>query len=119
MPEAGRDLGFEGGVPGDVAGGVPGGVVGGIVAGLPEPPAPPRVEPVRVGGLIKEPRKITDVPPLYPALAAQGRIEGIVILECLLDRRGRVRDVKVLKGLPLLEARFEALKADGTFPEWE
>jgi protein TonB len=111
VPEAGLDLGFEGGVPGGVAGGVPGGVVGGIVAGLPEPPPPPRVAPVRVGGLIKEPRKIKDVPPVYPTLAAQGRVEGVVILECLLDQRGRVRDVKVLKGLPLLEeAAVEAVR---------
>lgn len=111
VPEASLDLGFEGGVPGGVAGGVPGGVVGGIVAGLPEAPPPPPVAPVRVGGLIKEPRKIRDVPPVYPTLAAQGRVEGVVILECLLDRRGHVRDVKVLKGLPLLEeAAVEAVR---------
>ncbi len=111
VPEDGLDLGLEGGVPGGVAGGVPGGVVGGIVAGLPEAPPPPRVEPVRVGGLVKEPRKIKDVPPVYPALAAQGRIEGVVILECLLDTRGRVQQVKVLRGLPLLEeAAVEAVK---------
>lgn len=111
VPEAGLDLGFEGGVPGGVAGGVPGGVVGGIVAGLPEPPPPPRVEPLRVGGAIKEPRKIKDVPPVYPALAAQGRIEGVVVLECLLDTRGRVQQVKVLRGVPLLEdAAVEAVR---------
>lgn len=111
VPEAGLDLGFEGGVAGGVAGGVPGGVVGGIVAALPEPPPPPRAEPVRVGGLIKEPRKIKDVPPVYPALAAQGRIEGVVILECLLDTRGRVQQVKVLRGVPLLEeAAVEAVR---------
>jgi protein TonB len=111
VPEAGLDLGFEGGEPGGVAGGVPGGVVGGIVAGLPEPPPPPRLEPVRVGGVVKEPRKIKDVPPVYPALAAQGRIEGVVVLECLLDTRGRVQQVKVLRGVPLLEeAAVEAVR---------
>jgi protein TonB len=111
VPEAGLDLGFEGGVAGGVEGGVPGGVVGGIVAGLPEPPPPPRPAPVRVGGVVKEPRRVRDVPPVYPPLAAEGRIEGVVVLECLLDTRGRVQQVKVVRGVPLLEeAAVEAVR---------
>jgi protein TonB len=104
VPEAGFDLGVEGGLPGGVEGGLPGGVVGGIVGGLPDAPPPPPTEPVRVGLDVKEPRKVRDVRPVYPPLAAQGGIEGTVVLECVLDPRGRVADVKVLKGLPLLDA---------------
>jgi len=104
VPEAGFDLGVEGGLPGGVEGGVPGGVVGGIVGGLPDAPPPPPTEPVRVGLDVKEPRKVKDVPPVYPALAAQGGIEGTVVLECVIDPRGRVAEVRVLKGLPLLDA---------------
>ena len=104
VPEAGLELGVEGGLAGGVEGGVPGGVVGGIVGGLPEAPPPPPTGPVRGGLDVREPRKVKDVPPVYPPLAAQGGIEGTVVLECVIDPRGRVADVKVLKGLPLLDA---------------
>jgi protein TonB len=108
VPEAARELGLEGGANG-VEGGVPGGVVGGIVGGLPDAPAPP--QPVRVGGAIKEPKKLRHVDPVYPHLAALARVQGIVILECLLSPDGRVADVKVLQGVPLLdEAAVHAVK---------
>ena len=103
VPEAAFDLGLEAGFAGGVEGGVPGGVVGGIVGGLPDAPPPPPTQPVRVGLEVKEPRKVKDVPPVYPSIAAQSRIEGVVVLECVIDPRGRVVDVKVLRGLPLLD----------------
>jgi len=108
-PEEGIDLGIEGGVAGGVEGGVPGGVVGGVVGGLPD--APPPVEAVRVGGNIKEPRKLKNVPPTYPEIAKQARVQGIVILECTIDPQGRVQNVKVLRGIPLLDqAAIDAVK---------
>jgi protein TonB len=103
VPEAAFDLGLEAGLAGGVEGGVPGGVVGGIVGGLPDAPPPPPTQPVRVGLEVKEPRKVRDVSPVYPSIAAQSRIEGVVVLECVIDPRGRVVDVKVLRGLPLLD----------------
>lgn len=96
------DLGLEGGAPGGVEGGVAGGVVGGIVGGLPEAP-PPVHAPVRVGGQIKEPRKLKDVTPVYPPLAADARVKGTVILEAVLQPDGRVGNVKVLRSIPLLD----------------
>jgi protein TonB len=111
VPEAALDLGIEGGVAGGVEGGVPGGVVGGIVGGLPDAPPPPPTGPVRVGLDVKEPRKVKDVRPVYPSIAVQGRIEGTVVLECVIDPRGRVVEVQVLEGLPLLdEAALEAVR---------
>jgi protein TonB len=108
VPETAGELGLEGGADG-VEGGVPGGVVGGIVGGLPDAPAPP--QPVRVGGAIKEPKKLRHVDPVYPRIAAMARVQGIVILECLLSPDGRVADVKVLQGVPLLdEAAVHAVK---------
>jgi protein TonB len=91
------------GVPGGVEGGVPGGIVGGVM----EPasanePAPSSV--IRVGGEIKEPRKLKNVAPVYPAVAARGKIEGVVILEIAIQPSGRVEDVRVLRGIPLLDA---------------
>ena len=91
------DLGIEGGVAGGVEGGVPGGVVGGVVGGLPD--APPPQQAVRVGGDIKEPKKLKNVKPSYPDIAKQARVQGVVILECTISPQGKVTDVKVLRGI--------------------
>jgi len=110
--EQGLDLGgVEGGVAGGVEGGVPGGVVGGIVGGLPDAPPPPAAKPVRVGGDIREPRKVLDVAPAYPDLALKAHLEGIVIIEATIDARGRVADAKVLRSVPMLDdAALEAVR---------
>jgi protein TonB len=79
--------------------------VGGVVGGLPD--APPPVQPVRVGGQIKEPKKVKHVNPVYPDIAKQARVQGMVILECVISPQGKVTDVKVLRGLPLLDAAAE------------
>lgn len=100
--DASLDLGIEGGVPGGVEGGVPGGVVGGVVGGI-EETAPPPPQVVRVGGVIREPRKVKDVAPAYPSIAKTARIQGVVILECQLGPQGRVESVKVLRSVPTLD----------------
>ena len=74
----------------DGQGGVAGGVVGGVVGGLPETPAA-----VRVGGNIKEPKKLKHVQPNYPAIARQARVQGTVILECQISPQGRVTEARV------------------------
>jgi protein TonB len=66
---------------------------------------------VRVGGAIKVPKKLRNVDPVYPRLAAIARVQGIVVLECLLSPEGRVADVKVVQGIPMLdEAAVQAVK---------
>lgn len=102
QPEETLDLGVEGGVVGGVEGGVPGGVVGGVVGGLPQAPPPPQVA-VRVGGRIKEPAKLKHVEPVYPELARVARVQGVVVVECLISPQGKVTDVKVLRSIPLLD----------------
>ncbi len=86
-------------------------------APIPEPiPAPSQgpPKPVRVGGSIKEPRKLKDTQPVYPAIAKQARVQGIVILECTIDHRGKVSKVKILRGIPLLDqAAIDAVE------QWE
>jgi len=110
MPEDGLDLGVDGGVVGGVEGGVPGGVVGGVVGGLPDAPPPPQ-QAIRVGGQIKEPKKLKHVNPTYPDIAKQARVQGVVILECTISPQGKVSDVKVLRGIPLLDqAAIDAVK---------
>jgi protein TonB len=108
-PEQGLDLGVPGGVAGGVEGGVPGGVVGGVVGGLPAAPPPPKAR--RVGGGIREPRKLRHVPPVYPDMALAAHVEGVVILECTVGPNGRVQEVEVLRSMPLLdEAAIEAVR---------
>jgi protein TonB len=103
VPEEGLDLGVEGGVPGGVEGGVPGGVLGGVVGGLAQlpPPEPPRV---RVGGAIIAPKLLLRINPAYPPLAAQARVQGVVILEAIVGIDGRVKSAHVLRGQPLFDA---------------
>jgi len=94
---------------GSRAGGVPGGVVGGVIGGIPAPPPP-----VRVGGNIKEPARTKDVPPVYPPIAQQARIQGAVIIEAVIGTDGKVREARVLRPLPMLDqAALEAVR------QWE
>jgi protein TonB len=111
-PEEALDLDVQGGgVEGGVEGGVPGGVVGGIVGGLPSEPAGPAPRIVRIGGKIVAPKLLEVVKPEYPLLAAQIRLKGIVILEAVVGVDGRVKEVKLLRGPPLLaDSAMEAVK---------
>lgn len=121
VPETHVDMASAEGVPGGVEGGIPGGVVGGVVGGLitelPPPPAPPPPpppvarDPVRIGGDLKAPALIERVAPEYPTIAARARVHGVVILEAVVDRHGRVEDVRVLRSIPLLDnAAVEAVR---------
>ena len=58
--------------------------------------------PVRAGGLIREPQKLRHVAPSYPDLARAARVQGAVVLDCTLTPEGRVSDVRVVSGHPLL-----------------
>jgi len=68
-----------------------GGVVGEIEA------------PVRAVGEIRPPRLVKKVEPLYPEIARQARVEGVVIIEATTDIYGRVQRTKILRSVPLLD----------------
>ena len=75
------------------------------------PPPPPPPAPVRPGGDIRPPQKVTDVAPAYPTIARAARVEGVVILEAVIGENGGVRDVRVLRSIPLLDgAAIEAVR---------
>jgi TonB family protein len=59
--------------------------------------------PVRVGGEIAPPKKIKDQAPVYPPVARNARVQGVVILEATIDAAGNVMDAKVLRSIPLLD----------------
>jgi protein TonB len=102
------------GLPEGVAGGVPGGVVGGLVQPEPEPEVRPRPR-VRAGIDVKEPRKVKNVAPAYPEVAARGKIEGVVLLEVTIRPDGRVGEISVLRGIPLLDAAAVAAARQWVF----
>jgi len=56
----------------------------------------------RVGGDILEPRRIGGAAPPYPELARRAHVEGKVVLDCVIDTDGRVTDLRVVSGHPLL-----------------
>jgi TonB family protein len=74
----------------------------GVIERIPPPPVAAQ-GPVRLGSGIHAPRKIVDVKPVYPQLAQTAHVEGVVILEALIDARGHVTSVHVLRSIPLLD----------------
>lgn len=92
----GSAAGFPGGIPGGVTGGVPGGVVGGVVGGtgdeLPRFPTPD------VG-----PRPIRMPQPSYTRQAIRDNVTGAVVLRVVIDERGGVRVLKILRSVPELD----------------
>ncbi|MQY57965.1 TonB family protein, partial [bacterium] len=97
------DIGIEGGVIGGVEGGVVGGVLGGVVGGVLGGVVGEVEAPIRAVGEIRPPKLLREVSPVYPEIARQARVEGVVIVEAITDIYGRVQVVKVIKSIPLLD----------------
>ena len=73
--------------------------------------APDPSGPMRIGGSIKEPRKIRHVPPIFPADAVAAGVEGTVVLTAVLGKDGAVKDVAVVTGVPVLnDAALNAVR---------
>jgi protein TonB len=111
-------------VPGGIPCGRPGlppcGTVVGAIPGLPPliaPPAPPPLPPavkkkaeepaattqrIIVGGRIQEANLIHKVTPAYPPLAKQARVQGTVVLDAIISKEGRIEQLAVASGNPLL-----------------
>ena len=83
------------------------------VFGIPEGPPPTEPEgPILVGGDVKAPVKIFGPQPTYTEIARKARIQGVVIVQAIIDKQGNVTNIKVLKGLPmgLEQAAVDAMK---------
>ena len=91
-PITGSDPG-PGLVPGPL--GVPDGVKGSIGD---VPAAAPTTTLYRPDGLdVKAPVAIHRVQPLYPRVAIAGKKNGFVIVECVIDKSGEIRDANVIQ----------------------
>jgi protein TonB len=85
--------GQAGGAVGGVSDGVPGGVVGGT-----------GTAPVPVSAVAHPPQVVRRVQPTYPAEARRREIQGLVVIEAVLDRNGHIEPaVKVLQSVPPLD----------------
>src|SRR5207253_948949 len=77
----------------------------------PPPPRPPQPQRIRVGGNVQAANLLTQVKPVYPPLAKQACIQGVVVLEAEISKEGTIDNLKVITGHPLLiQAAIDAVK---------
>jgi periplasmic protein TonB len=74
-----------------------------VAVTIPEgpPPEPEPTGPIRVGGNVKAPVKINAPDPEYTEPARSARLEGVVIIEAIIDKNGRVKSTKIVKDQPM------------------
>jgi len=66
---------------------------------------------IRVGAEVQQTNLLTKVTPAYPALAKQARVQGIVRFEAAIGRDGRVSNLRLISGPPLLaQAALQAVQ---------
>jgi protein TonB len=85
----------------------------GIAESIPSvSPAPTTLQgPQRLHQGIQAPRKTVDVAPGYPMLARDSHVEGVVILDLIIDEHGTVTSTRVLKSVALLDqAAIDAVR---------
>ncbi len=111
-PPVMASAGVVGGVPGGVPGGSMGGVMGSILSATPTV-APKIATPqrVRVSAGVTSGLLIRKIPPTYPPLARQARIQGTVILQAQISKTGDIQNLQLISGHPMLApAAIEAVK---------
>ena len=77
------------------------------------PPPPPEGPRVKFIPYDHPPQPLSSIRPVYPEIAQEAGIEGTVVVQVFVDKKGRVKDTLVLKGIPntgLDEAAVTAIK---------
>ena len=63
------------------------------------------------GGRVKEAQLVSKTAPNYPAMAKQSQIEGEVTVNAVIDITGKLTNMKVVSGSPLLQqAALDSLR---------
>ena len=64
-----------------------------------------------LGGQAKAPQLLVSSAPIYPAMARQGHVEGQVTIEAVVDTSGKLTNMTVISGPPLLQqAAIDSLR---------
>ncbi|MCH2380813.1 MAG: energy transducer TonB, partial [Nitrososphaerales archaeon] len=77
------------------------------------PPPPPECPRVKFIQYDDPQQPLSSIRPVYPEIAQEAGIEGTVVVQVFVDKKGRVKDTLVLKGIPntgLDEAAVTAIK---------
>ena len=77
------------------------------------PPPPPSGPQVKFIPYDKAPVPLMPIRPKYPDIAQEAGIEGQVLVQCFIDKKGKVTETIILKGIPntgLNESAVEALR---------
>jgi TonB family protein len=92
------------------------GAIGGIIASTPsvapnssgKPQVPGRIT---IGGNVQQSKLVSQPAPVYPPLAKQARIQGVVQLQAIINKDGTMQNLAVITGHPLLiPAALDAVK---------
>ena len=80
---------------------------------LDAPPPPPSGPKVVFIPYDDPPVAMTPIKPVYPEIAQEAGIEGVVVVQAFIDAKGRVKETLILKGVPntgLDEAAMTAIR---------
>ena len=110
LPSIGERDGVAGGTGGPGGSGSP--VIDSLVSSLPVAVPPPPVvarkddvkpiQRITVGGIVQAARLLSGPAPVYPPLARQARVSGVVRLAAVIARDGAIIDLRAISGHPLL-----------------
>ena len=77
------------------------------------PPPPPSGPKVVFIPYDDPPVAMTAIRPVYPEIAQEAGIEGVIVVQAFIDEKGRVKETQILKGVPntgLDEAAMDAIR---------
>ncbi len=83
------------------------------------PPPPPEGPQVKFIPYDDPPVPKTPIRPQYPEIAQEAGIEGTVYVQAFIDKKGRVKEVNIVKGIPntgLNEAAMDAIRKTKFYP---
>ena len=92
----------------------------GVGAATPSTAAPDATGPLRIGNGVKAPVVIRRVEPVYPPFLVRAHMNGTVVLECIIDKAGHIRETHVESSSfgafeqPAIDAVRQWLFAPGT-----